>query len=630
VIKVIEGDTVTLEYSDASPAKLISEAVVVDATKPTVSITSPTHKSSNSNTTVWARAVVTDAASGVELDQIQFHVDVDRDEIFDEPGEIITASAIVSTAINQGWNAVALLPAIASDGATNWYVTGTDRASNVGRSDSEAATGNQDHSCTVDTSPPGVVEVVLGEAYDATAEKTIGNVLNSVRVKWTEPIKPSLIDASRFFIDGNTATTATVVTDIDDTVWLTFEDIPTSPGLITIMPGAVSDITEFPSELREITPVDNLGPRLTVSTDTAITNRLLTIKVTTVETLTAAPTVTINGVTFGSAQPVDTNEWSIIVDGTSFTGSAAGDGVKNVEAAGFDASSNIARGGVAITAAGYPTGAVQFQLDTVMKNPIVVPGNREVSLVSSPLITVSFAEEIGEYSGDRHSGVTIINAKLDGQDITAGFTAESATTWSFRPTGLANADHTLEVVGRDDAGNTHSPVIRVFSVLAPPATATPVPTEIPTATPTVEVAPTAVDAQTEDPPVPTDVESDPDVAPDESETPIESETPVEDTPDPADVVVPAPTPSTEEPVDEAELTDDDLAATVAAMRADDDDEFAEDSASLAPEPALTVFGCNVPTGGKEAVGAGDYLLAVAGLFGLIVARVRPKRRRKGE
>ena len=158
-----------------------------------------------------------------------------------------------------------------------------------------------------------------------------------------------------------------MVTDIDDTVWLTFEDIPTSPGLITIMPSAVSDITEFPSEMREITPVDNLGPRLTVSTDTAITNRLLTIKVTTVETLTAAPTVTINGVTFGSAQPVDTNEWSIIVDGTSFTGSAAGDGVKNVEAAGFDASSNIARGGVAITAAGYPTGAVQFQLDTVMK-----------------------------------------------------------------------------------------------------------------------------------------------------------------------------------------------------------------------------------------------------------------------
>jgi len=392
--------------------------------------------------------------------------------------------------------------------------------------------------------------------------------------------------------------------------------------------------------------------------------------------------------------------------------------VKNIEAAGFDAASNIARAGVAIGSAGYPTGAVQFQLDTVMKDPIVVPGDREVSLVSSPLITVSFAEEIGEYSGDTHAGVTIINAKLDGKDITAGFTAESAMTWSFRPSKLANANHTLEVVGRDDAGNTHSQVTRVFSVLAPPATATPVPTEIPTPTPTVEVAPTAVDTQTEDPPVPTDVESDPTDTPDESETPSESETPVEDPPDPADVVVAAPTPEPEEPStpveadpetvptegegednsppvepekvpdpvveedppaedppaedppaedttadtetqpaegdeevpvedgeeappaegearpDEAELTEDDLAATVAAMRADDDDDFAEDSASLAPEPALTVFGCNVPTAGEEAVGAvvagGDYLLAVAGLFGLIVARVRPKRRRKSE
>lgn len=102
-----------------------------------------------------------------------------------------------------------------------------------------------------------------------------------------------------------------MVEDIDDTVWLTFEDIPTSAEKMTMMPGAVADLTEFPSELQELNPVDKLGPRLTVSTDTAITNGLLTINVTTVEPLTADPTVTINGVTFGSAQPVDTNSWTI-------------------------------------------------------------------------------------------------------------------------------------------------------------------------------------------------------------------------------------------------------------------------------------------------------------------------------
>ena len=368
-----------------------------------------------------------------------------------------------------------------------------------------------------------------------------------------------------------------------------------------------------------------------------------------------------------------------------------------------------------------------------MKEPIIVPGDREVSLVSNPLITVSFAEEIGEYSGDTHAGVTIINAKLDGQNITAGFTAESATTWSFRPAELANGDYTFEVVGRDDAGNTHSPVVRVFSVLAPPPTATPVPTETPTPTPTVEVAPTVEEAPVEDPPNPAEVEtdppeSDPAVTPDDSETPPESETPIDDAPNPAAVVVPAPPvesevpddpveadpvvpedgesedtappvdpeqvpdppvtedPPTEDtpvedppvenppvdtetepvvegeeppvdgeeappaeggeealpaegegeaPVDEADLTEDDLAATVAAMRADDEDfQDGEEAASLAPEPALTVFGCNVPTGGDEAVNhviaGGDYLLAMAGLFGLIVARVRPKRRREAE
>jgi hypothetical protein len=689
VVKVTDGDTVTLEYADVSPAKLISEAVVVDGTKPSVSITSPKHLSSNSNITAWGRVIVTDAASGVELSQIKYHVDLDRDDIFDEPGEIVDASIIDSVAVNQGWSAIALLPGVGSDGPVNWYVTATDRSGNTGVSDSTAVNGDQAHTYTVDTSPPALLEVVLGETWDLTASNSDASIvgdlvsdrLNTVKVKWSEPIKESRIDASRFFINGESAKTATMVAAANDTVWLTYEDIPTSSQLLTIMPGAVTDITEFPSALKEVNPIDRLGPRLTVSTDTTVTNKLLTIKVTTVETLTEAPTVTINGVTFGSAQPLDTNEWEIIVDGTTFTGSAAGDGVKNVEAAGFDAAVNIARGGVAIGSAGYPTGAVQFHLDTVMKEPLVVPGDREVSLVSNPLITVSFADEIGEYLGDTHSGVTIINAKLDGADITSGFTSESATTWSYRPSELTNASHTLEVVGRDDAGNTHSPIVRVFNVDAPPPTATPVPTETPTPTPTVEIPPTVEGAPTE---IPTDPES--------TDTPADIETPADSTPEvpeeeavatpetvpppeetaapetaepnaapedaptvPDPVEVPTPVPGEDPPAEgeeppadgeDATADDDagdalakegdDIAATVAAMRAADEDladnvEEGEEDPSIAPGTALTVFGCNLPTG-KEAVGGviagGDYLLAVAGLFGLIVARVRPKLRKR--
>ena len=117
---------------------------------------------------------------------------------------------------------------------------------------------------------------------------------------------------------------------------------------------------------------------------------------------------------------------------------------------------------------------------------MVVPGNREVTLVLDPLITVSFPDEIGEYTGDTHAAVTIVTAILNGVDVASEFTAESASTWSYRPSNLSNGEYTFEVVGRVDAGNIHSPIIRVFGMLAPPATATLVPTETPTPPSTLE------------------------------------------------------------------------------------------------------------------------------------------------
>jgi hypothetical protein len=112
-----------------------------------------------------------------------------------------------------------------------------------------------------------------------------------------------------------------------------------------------------------------------------------------------------------------------------------------------------------------------------------------------------------------------------------------------------------------------------------------------------------------------------------------------DTDDTADDANPDAEADPEDPAEDEELTNDDIAATVAAMRADDEldgDEAVdgEEDPSLAPEPALTVFGCNVPSGPEEAVGGviagADYLLAAAGLFGLIVARARPKRRKRAD
>ncbi len=328
---------------------------------------------------------------------------------------------------------------------------------------------------------------------------------------------------------------------------------------------------------------------------------------------------------------------------------------------------------------------MQFHLDTIIKPPVIVPGNREVLIVSNPLITVSFPDELGEYTGDTHPGVTIVLAKLDGVDVVSGFTAESSSTWSFRPQNLSNGEHTFEVIGRDDAGNIHTSVVRVFNVLAPAATATPVPTETPTPAPTLVPAATSVPDPTSIPvdpgdsvvaatPDPADPppEATPEVTPEPAATPESVPTPEptaepensefpaapedagqsvdpeqvpppeEDNPDAAaaenpdaDSEAPAVDPDSEgdEAGREDSVTEDDLAATVAAMRAIDD-EAVEGEENQAPEedPVFTVFGCNIPLNGEEATNAvsagGDYLIAAAGLFGLIVARVRPGRRKR--
>jgi hypothetical protein len=79
---------------------------------------------------------------------------------------------------------------------------------------------------------------------------------------------------------------------------------------------------------------------------------------------------------------------------------------------------------------------------------------------------------------------------------------------------------------------------------------------------------------------------------------------------------------------DAELTEDEVEATVQALRLQDDEDLS--SGSFAPEPALTVFGCAVPTGDDPDVQAvipgADYIIMAVGLVGLVAVRVRPKRR----
>jgi hypothetical protein len=618
-IKVEDGGIVTVEYADASPPTLVSDAIIIDKTLPVIEVTQPVNGSTTSTVQTWFAADVTDDRAGLELSDIAFHLDLDRDGVFDEPGEILTPSSIVSTHINNGWAAFAQITTAVNDGTIPWYVTATDRAGNTARTDADATTtGDQSHKYILDTKPPAVSAVLLGDNYDEVKERDLTNQTDYIRVNFDEDLDPDTVVAGRFIFADKTPVSAVVYEDLPKSVFLKYEAIPSIAEPMLILAGAVKDVPGLPND-RTIKPVtDHLGPTLEVLFDTVIANDKVAVTARSPETLAAAPTIEINGVTYGAMTPTGNYlEWSGTIDDDFLTGSALGDGVKNVEIAGFDKPGNRAHGGIDREDPLWPAGAHTYELDRVIKKPTVLPSANETVLVTNPVITVSYPEEPLEYAGDTHGSVTIIAATLDGFNVTSLMSETSATTWLFQPASLAAGQHEFIVQARDDAGNIHGAFTLVFTVNAaatpaptitptPEATQTPVGTVNPgatlpagqfgTATPEPTVEPTAEGVPT---PTPTAAAT---------QEPLSGE----QTPTPG----PAPTPTVASSVD--------VEATVQAIRNGENGEGQEPASPLDPQPAYTLYGCGLPVG-NAGVAGGDYLIMGAGLAGLVLISRRRKR-----
>ena len=621
VIKAVNGQLVNLEYADQSPLTIVTNSVLVDTTLPVVTIVAPASGFATRNVSEYAHATILDDGSGVEISQVLFHVDLDRDGVFDEPGETVTASPSLSTAVNLGWNAVALLPAVNTDGAVNWHVTATDRAGNLARSDSNAgATGSQDHSLTVDTTPPRPIAAYLGSSYDAANEAILTNQQKQLRVVFSETLEPASVDAMRFLIGaGNVASSGVVHEDHPDTVWLTYESLSSVVETLTVLPGAVKDAPGFPSELFFLDPVDQLGPILAVATDRAVTNGMISVDVTSEEVLGSPPSLTVNGVTYSKMIELSPKSWTLDVDAGTLAGAASGEGVKNIQIAGLDGAGNAARGGQSPEATTFPAEAVLFEMDSAIKPPVIVPGQGDIATSSNPVIVVTYADEPGEYAGDSHGSVTIISAKLDGFDVTPLLKSATSTSWIYQPSFLSHGEHDFSVQARDDAGNIHGVRLVRFTVDAPPPTAVPTPQ----ATPVPTVFP--VDDPGGEPPLDLQPEGSPTPTP----TPGVSATP-EPSVEPPPTATPAATQAPAATPTPGGMTNADIEATVTAMRNEDAQEEAEqeeEAVVLAADAGYTVFGCGLPAGNAVAA-VGDYAFVGVGLLGLVFMKTRRRARGK--
>ncbi len=624
-IKVADGGIATVEYTDTTPPTLVSEAVVIDTTPPVLTVTQLPNGVTTSNAQNWVTVDVTDTISGVELSDITFGVDIDRDGKFDGPGETVQASTDFSSEINNGWAAFGFLTGI-SDGKVSWFATATDVAGNTAQTDSSTAAEIQHYTFEIDTVPPGVTGVFLGDDYDDANDLAVTNRPNRMRVNFSEPVDPETVVPGRFLSGSLPATKAVVYSDLPSSVFLEFENLSSIAEPMQVLAGAVTDLLGLNSEKIVWQVEDRLGPTLEVDFDTVITRDKLTITSRSPETLATVPTVEINGVTFGAMTPTEKpREWIIEIDDDLLTGAAAGDGVKNVEIAGFDRLGNRAHGGVRREDPAWPKDAHLFELDRKIKLPTILPASNDVVKVVDPVITVSYADEASEYEGDTHSSVTVISAKLNGFDVTALMQATTASSWTYQPGSLEAGPHEFTIQSRDDAGNIHAPPVLRF-IVEPPPTPTPVPTEVVTPEPTVEIEdpgatppPELIGTPT---PVPT-VEAtaaptpDPEVTPDPEATAVPTPDP-EVTPDPEE------TPDPDAPTPEPTV---DVEATVQAIRDGDSSGGTDDPGStLSEEPEYTVYGCGLPLGHAGAA-IGDYTLIGLGMVGLVVLA---RRRRSGE
>ncbi len=642
----ITNSVVIATYSDSAPAGPVTSAARIDGVKPLVTIVSPANNVATNNVVEWAVATITDAVVGVELSQVVFNIDLDRDGIFGEPGESAAPDLDQSTPIANGWRAAALLPAVYTDGYVRWYVTAADRSGNIGRTDSDTSTtGDQDHSFRVDTTPPRLISALIGPAYDDVAKVILPNRRDSARIIFNEALSPIGIVPGNFVFGNMPASVGKVYASEPNSLWLTVPGLSATALPLTMSAGGVTDVAGFKSEYAVITPEDRLGPRLNVVLVASVTNGPLNVSITSDEDAVVLPTLAVNGITVALTTPEGPRSWKGVLDPLSVTAAALGDGVKNVEAFAIDAMGNLGRGGVPTDALATAPGAVRYELDRLIKPPVISPV-QGVTLVSNvAAITVSYLTERAEYTGDTHHAVTLVSASLNGNDIIEKFSYAPATGTFTYAHALSQGPHTLVIQGRDDANNIHAPVTVQFTVVAPTPTPTmtstptltPVPTATSTATPTARPATATATVA----PVPTATKS-PTPAP-TAVVPTATAASVSPTPVPSATAIPTPSPQstgtpTGQPADSTpepgtgpsdgsgqkpeipELTEDDIQATVAAMR---EEEALEETVDSPPgKENVTVYGCNVPFASAKSSN-GDYMIAGAGLLALaFVARRR--------
>ena len=403
-IEIQNGGTVTVTYSDATPAsggsaKSIATTAVAETGAPLLTVTGPTTASATQVRRPVFAGSVSDTTAGIDVSSIAVHVDTatdtsadgdtpDVDASISQAGNSPTVpagSADGTTSTTFSYTAAADLPNVGvttPNHVVDWQARATDLAGNVGWSDSKTSgTGSanvsttagsgignagrgQAHTVKIDRTLPGITAVYTGLYLDSTVSPVVrkADKKTSIEININDSVDSSTIQNTDFevVVGGVTQvpTEATVGgTGFTDRVFLTVaSDLATNAVPTVRIVGSIADTAGNTTSTGSKVGKDALAPTITVALSggssatkpATLTKLAMTITITSDENLSADPTVGILNTGSASESTVTavnqgSKTWIAAFSGGSATGDTATGRKKSVVVMANDAATTVSQ-----------------------------------------------------------------------------------------------------------------------------------------------------------------------------------------------------------------------------------------------------------------------------------------------
>ena len=323
IVPVADGETLTVAYTDASPAATVSATATMDMTAPTITLVQPTSATSTNNTTPTLEVQVTDTGAGVTSSTIDLALgDVDKNAVASPITNGFRITFVPSSELAEAsyeWNVI-----------TNGQVA-QDITDDVGNTPATTVAGTVTTPFTfnVDKTAATLSSAVTGtgeasRSTDADGVVTLVEEANSSAVKITfddgdgnAKIDAASIAVSDITIGGTNPASVTVNNNIVYAVMATALDSAATPKVE--ISGSISDAAGNATTTGDVTATDGIVPTITISTDVSVTKEKVTITVTSSENLLVAPEIYVATIGAGSLTATATSSTVYTATATTTT-----------------------------------------------------------------------------------------------------------------------------------------------------------------------------------------------------------------------------------------------------------------------------------------------------------------------